>query len=190
MQKSLRTVIGSLVLAFSAIVSTPASAAYLQCAPFARQVSGIQLFGNAAGWWGQASGKYARGDAPKVGSVLVFKATGAMRVGHVAMVSQIVSDREIRVTHANWSVINGHRGQIERDVRVIDASAAGDWSQVKVWYAPIHGLGIKSYPVYGFVYGDKPADEVQMAAADAPQTDVPALRGMMLASVPTRTLLP
>jgi len=190
MQKSLRTMICSLALAISALVSAPASAAYLQCAPFARQVSGIQLFGNAAGWWGQASGKYARGDAPKVGSVLVFKATGAMRVGHVAMVSQIVSDREIRVTHANWSVINGHRGQIERDVTVVDASSAGDWSQVKVWYAPIRGIGIKSYPVYGFVYADKPADEVRMASATDTKADAPALRGMMLASVPTRTLLP
>jgi surface antigen len=180
----------SLALAIFAFASVPASAAYLQCAPFARQVSGIQLFGNAAGWWGQASGKYARGDAPEVGSVLVFKATGAMRVGHVAMVSEIVSDREIRVTHANWSIINGRRGQIERDVRVIDASPAGDWSQVKVWYAPIRGLGIKSYPVYGFVYADKPADPVRMAALDSPKADVPALRGMVLASIPTRTLLP
>jgi surface antigen len=188
MHKSMRTMICSLALAICALFSTPASA--LQCAPFARQVSGIQLFGNAAGWWGQASGKYARGDAPKAGSVLVFKATGAMRVGHVAMVSRVVSDREIRLTHANWSIINGRRGQIERDVTAIDTSPAGDWSQVKVWYAPIHGLGIKSYPVYGFVYADKPADEVRMASADEAKSDAPALRGMMLASVPTRTLLP
>jgi surface antigen len=189
MQKSLRTIICSLALAISALVSAPASAAYLQCAPFARQVSGIQLFGNAAGWWGQAAGKYSRGEAPKVGSVLVFKATGAMRVGHVAMVSRIVSDREIRITHANWSVINGRRGQIERDVTALDVSAAGDWSQVKVWYAPIGKLGTKSYPVYGFVYADQPANEVRMASADT-QADAPAMRGMMLASVPTRTLLP
>jgi surface antigen len=188
MQKSMRTVICSLALTVFALFSTPASA--LQCAPFARQVSGIQLFGNAAGWWGQASGKYARGETPKVGSVLVFKATGAMRVGHVAMVNRIVSDREIRITHANWSIINGRRGQIERDVTAIDTSAAGDWSQVKVWYAPIRGLGTKSYPVYGFVYGDKPADEVRMASGDDSKSDAPALRGMMLASVPTRTLLP
>ena len=47
-----------------------------------------------------------------------------MRVGHVAMVSRIVSDREIKVTHANWSVINEARGQVERDVTVVDTSAA------------------------------------------------------------------
>ena len=45
-----------------------------------------------------------------------------MRVGHVATVSRIISDRIIKVTHANWSIIGGHRGQVERDVTVVDAS--------------------------------------------------------------------
>ena len=85
--------------------------------------SGIQLFGAAAGWWNQAVGKYAQGNVPKAGAVLVFKAIGSMRSGHVATVSQIVSDRIIKVTHANWSIINGHRGQVEKDVTVIDTSA-------------------------------------------------------------------
>jgi surface antigen len=192
MQKSMKTAIGSLVLLVSALFSAaPASAAYLQCAPFAREVSGIQLFGNAGTWWGKASGKYDRGETPKIGAVLVFKATGSMRVGHVAMVSRIVSDREIRITHANWSVINGRRGQIERDVTVVDASPAGDWSQVKVWYAPIGSVGTRAYPVYGFVYNDKPLPQMQMAsAARAIDAAAPAMRGMLLASVPTRTLLP
>jgi surface antigen len=193
MHKAMKMTIGSLVLLLSAFFSAaPASAAYLQCAPFAREVSGIQLFGNAGTWWGQASGKYDRGEAPKVGAVLVFKATRAMRVGHVATVSRIVSDREIKITHANWSVINGRRGQIERDVTAIDVSAAGDWSEVKVWYAPVGGLGTRAYPVYGFVYNDKPMPAMQMASA-APASDAAsptAMRGMLLASVPTRTLLP
>ena len=192
MVKSLKAAIGSLVLLLSAIfASVPAEATYLQCAPFAREFSGIQLFGNAGTWWGKASGKYDRGEAPKVGAVLVFKASGAMRVGHVATVSRIVSAREIKVTHANWSIINGRRGQIERDVTVIDASAAGDWSKVKVWYAPLGDVGTRAYPVYGFVYNDKPLPTIQMASADqpAPVSDA-AIRGMLLASVPTRTLLP
>ena len=188
MLQSTRTLICSLALAILAFVSAPASAAYLQCAPFARQVSGIQLFGNAAGWWRQAGGRYDRGGAPKVGAVLVFKASGPMRVGHVAMVSRIVDDREIRVTHANWSVINGRRGQIERDVTVLDVSAAGDWSKVKVWYDPSGALGGRSYPVFGFVYADKPLPAIVMASAEA--AEAPAARGMLLASVPTRTLLP
>jgi surface antigen len=133
-------------------LATPSAAnaqSYLQCAPFARAFSGIQLFGAAAGWWHQAIGKYAQGGAPKPGSVLVFKALSSMRSGHVATVTQIVSDRIIRVTHANWG---GMRGRIEHDVTVIDASANNDWSAVKVWYAPIGGVGTKAYPTYGFIY--------------------------------------
>lgn len=170
-------------LAFLAFfVGAPAQAQYLQCAPFARHFSGIQLFGNAAGWWNQATGKYERGAAPKVGSVLVFKASGAMRVGHVATVSRVVDDREIRVTHANWSLIGGRRGQIERDVTVLDVSPDNDWSKVKVWYAPLRGLGTRAYPVYGFIYSGKAP--MQMAAADtAAAVGLPAFLG-------TRTLLP
>lgn len=183
--KQLKALIGSILLV-AALSGTPAEARYLQCAPFARAFSGIQLFGAAAGWWAQAIGRYVRGTAPQVGSVLVFKAYGAMRVGHVATVSQVVGDREIRVTHANWSRIGGRRGQIERDVAVIDASPANDWSRVKVWYAPLHGLGTRTYPVFGFIYAGKAAAEAALASA-APAADVsaglPAFAG-------TRTLLP
>jgi surface antigen len=69
------------------------------------------------------------------------------------MVSKVVGDRELLLTHANWS----RRGGIERDVRAIDVSAANDWSQVKVWYGPQGGLGTSSYPTSGFIYsGDAP----------------------------------
>jgi hypothetical protein len=37
---------------------------YLQCVPYARQASGIQLFGDARTWWDQAAGRYSRGHAP------------------------------------------------------------------------------------------------------------------------------
>lgn len=148
-----------------------------QCAPFARLVSGLQLFGNAGTWWGQADGRYERGAAPKTGAVLVFKAAGQMRVGHVAMVSQVVDARHIKVTHANWSPINGSRGQIETDVDVVDVSPANDWSEVRVWYAPLQALGTTAHPTYGFIYQDaaatqlaqaatQPAAPVQTAAAD------------------------
>lgn len=130
----------------------PAQAMALQCAPFARDVSGIEIFGNAGTWWGQAAGKYARGNEPKVGAVIAFKPTRSMPIGHVGMVSKIVSDREVLIDHANWSLINGRRGQIERGTRVMDVSAAGDWSEVRVWYAPVKGLGTSSYPLYGFIY--------------------------------------
>jgi surface antigen len=136
---------------FIAALTAPSAAnaqTFWQCAPFARVFSGIQLFGAAGSWWNQAIGKYSQGSAPKLGSVLVFKAIGSMRSGHVATVTQVVSDRIIKVTHANW----GTRGQVERDVTVVDASARGDWSAVKVWYGPIHDIGQKAYPTYGFIY--------------------------------------
>jgi surface antigen len=125
-------------------------ARFWQCAPFAREVSGVEIHGNAWTWWNQAAGRYARGNAPKTGSVMSFQRTARMPLGHVAMVSRIVSDREVLLTHANWS----RAGGIERDVRAVDVSAAGDWSQVKVWFAPNGGLGTSVYPVNGFIYSD------------------------------------
>ena len=128
-----RTVIGSMAVA-TALFFAGAGAAhadgYWQCAPFARLISGIQIFGDAWTWWGQAAGKYATGFSPKAGAVLVFRPSGAMRLGHVAVVSQVLTDRVIQITHANWSRIGGTRGQVEKDVTVVDVSPAGDWSQV------------------------------------------------------------
>lgn len=143
------------LVAFCALMTTvPAQARFWQCAPYAREISGIQIFGNANTWWSQAAGKYERGDTPQVGSVLSFRSFGKMRLGHVAMVSAVVSDREILLTHANWS----RRGGIEYNVRAIDVSAAGDWSQVKVWFGPLGDLGTTTYPTNGFIYGNKPVD--------------------------------
>jgi len=135
--------------------SAPAAAQFWQCAPYAREVSGIQIRGNADTWWGQAAGRYERGQRPREGAVLAFRATGRMRVGHVAMVSRVVSDREVLLTHANWS----RRGGVERDVRAVDVSEAGDWSLVRVWYGPQHDLGTSSYPTNGFIYADGGAEE-------------------------------
>ena len=138
-------------------VSAANAQAYLQCVPFARMISGIDLFGRAASWWHQAVGRYEQGSLPRAGAVLVFKAISSMRSGHVATVSRVVSDREIEVTHANWSIIHGRRGQIERNVQVVDVSPANDWSQVRVWWAPHQGLGTRAYPTFGFIYGKKAA---------------------------------
>ncbi len=123
-----------------------------QCAQFARMFSGIEIFGDAWTWWSQALGKYARGLTPQSGSVLVFKPSGAIPLGHVAVVQQVLTDRVIQVTHANWSPVGGQRGQIENNVTVVDVSPAGDWSQVKVWYRPRGDLGSTVYPTYGFIY--------------------------------------
>ncbi|WP_339426726.1 CHAP domain-containing protein, partial [Pseudomonas proteolytica] len=128
-------------------------AQFWQCAPYARMISGIEIRGNANTWWGQAAGRYARGHAPKVGAVLAFASTGRMRLGHVAMVSEVISDREVLLTHANWSRQNGERGHAEQDVTLTDASPYNDWSAVKVWYRDRDGLGSTIYPTYGFIYG-------------------------------------
>jgi surface antigen len=139
-----------------------------QCAPFARFFSGIRLFGDAWTWWEQASGKYAKGFTPDAGAVLVFKPYGPMSHGHVAVVSQVLTDRIIQVTHANWSPIGGRRGQVEKDVTVVDVSPKGDWSQVKVWYDPTGDLGSTVYPTYGFIYqAAQQAHQAAQAAASA-----------------------
>ena len=144
---------------------------YWQCVTFARMFSGIQIFGDAWTWWNQAtSGKYPTGFTPKAGAVLVFRPNGSMTRGHVAVVSQVLTDRVIQITHANWSLIGGSRGQVEKDVTVVDVSSGGDWSEVKVWYDPIRDLGKTAYPTYGFIYqnaNDSARTAVQMAAMSA-----------------------
>ncbi|MBC2670937.1 CHAP domain-containing protein [Novosphingobium piscinae] len=130
---------------------------YLQCVPYARQVSGIQIRGDAWTWWTQAEGRYARGSRPQVGAVMAFEPYGRMELGHVAAVSRIIDSRTVLLRHANWSPINGRRGQIEDDVRAIDVSPDNDWSQVRVWFAPIQGLGTTAWPVRGFIYPKKAA---------------------------------
>lgn len=166
MHVRVRTVLGSLAVAAVmsfAPISGAAADTYWQCVPFARLISGIQIFGDAYTWWKQAAGKYETGFQPKAGAVLCFKPSGKMKLGHVAVVSQVLTDRVIQITHANWSRIGGARGQIEKDVTVIDVSPAGDWSAVKVWYDPVRDLGSSTYPTYGFIYQDKDAG-VQQAS--------------------------
>ncbi len=118
----------------------------LECAPFARQVSGIQLYGEAYSWWDQAAGRYARGTEPVPGGILVFRRGGRLGSGHVSVVGRVVSAREITVTQANWV----HR-RITRDEPVLDVSARNDWSAVRVWWAPTGALGRTVYPTYGFI---------------------------------------
>ena len=129
---------------------------YRQCVPFAREASGIQLFGDALTWWDQAEGHYARGHEPKIGAVMSFRPHGPMTLGHVAMVSRVIDDRTVLLRHANWSPIDGRRGNVELDVRAVDVSPDNDWSEVRVWYAPIGDLGTTRWPVNGFIYKHKP----------------------------------
>lgn len=121
----------------------------ISCVPFARENSGIELAGNAGTWWGNAAGVYERGARPEVGSVLNFRSNGRMRMGHVAVVTNVLNGRTIEIDHANW----GSRGRVSRSVHVVDVSEANDWTAVRV------ALGTGDYgsiyPTYGFIY-DRP----------------------------------
>jgi surface antigen len=180
MKKRARTVAGSVIIALALTFTTTAAQAqdYWQCAYFARLFSGIQIFGDAWTWWTKANGKYAKGSTPQAGAVLVFRPQGAMKLGHVSVVSQVLTDRVIQVTHANWSRINGTRGQIEKNVTVVDVSPQGDWSRVKVWYDGLRDLGTTSYTTYGFVYST-PMQQAPGAARNAALTVAQTAAGQM-----------
>jgi surface antigen len=128
---------------------------YLQCVPYARRVTGVEIYGDAHTWWDQAEGRYARGHEPKVGAVMAFLPGGSSKLGHVAAVSKIVDSRTVLISHANWS----RRGQIERNVRAIDVSENNDWSAVRVWYDPIKAMGGRHWALAGFIYNRKPGAE-------------------------------
>ena len=150
----------------------------LQCVPFARENTGIELAGNAANWWDAAAGLYERGSRPEVGSIMNFRATGRMRMGHVAVVSNVIDARNVQIDHANWS----GRGVITRNVTVVDVSPGNDWSAVRV------ALGTGDfgsvYPTYGFIY-DRP-DKGTMIANVGVARGVPvvASTSLVMASLP------
>lgn len=141
------------------LLATPTQAQSLldyvgQCVPFARAASGIRIYGDAWTWWAQAEGRYRRGSHPKVGAVIVFEKTARLPFGHVAVISRVVERRVVMLTHANWSRTDrGERGHAEQDVTLFDVSRANDWSEVRVWFRGVEGLGGGVYPVSGFIYG-------------------------------------
>lgn len=162
-RKALLLIISALILGAAA----PASA--IQCVPYAREVSGIDLKGDAWQWWNAATGRYDRGRAPKDGAVLVFSRQGSMRYGHVSVVTRVVSSRLVLVDHANWAPARGSgRGAITTAVPVLDVSPKNDWSQVRVWYHPVSDFGSRVYRADGYVYQPRdpriPRPMVQQAA--------------------------
>jgi surface antigen len=132
----------------------------INCAPFARELSGIALYGDADSWWHSAAGRYGRSEQPVPGGVLVFKRTSRLRSGHVSVVTRVVSARQILVTQANW--VPGH---VDEDQLVVDLSDGNDWSQVRVWYPPAGTLGTNIYPAHGFIHPRRPATHAELARA-------------------------
>ena len=132
----------------------------LECAPFARALSGVALRGPADGWWDAAAGRYQRSSNPEADSVLVFRGSGRLPYGHVAVVSDVIEHRRILVTQANWV---HHR--ITADQTVIDVSPGNDWSVVRVFWPPSGSMGGGEYPAYGFIRAARPASHDQIGQA-------------------------
>lgn len=124
----------------------------ISCVPYARMVSGIQVTGNGYQWWGNAAGLYERGQRPEPGSVLAFRSSGGMRLGHVAVVQRIVNSREIEIEHANWEGPGIRKGTVMRNVSVIDVSPRNDWTAVRVQIGRSDESFGRVYPTYGFIH--------------------------------------
>lgn len=135
---------GSLSVAISNAKELKSEGKRVWCVPFARDASGVDIRGNAGTWWDQAKGNFARGHEPVVGAVMAFKSTRKLPMGHVAVVADIVSDREVLINHANWS-----RSKISLGMKVVDVSDKNDWSVVRV-ASNGDALG-RPYPVNGFI---------------------------------------
>ncbi len=147
----------------------------IQCVAFAKQDAGIMIRGNARDWWARAAGIYERGNRPEEGSVLSFRSTGRMPLGHVAVVSGTVDSRTIVIDQSHWN----SRG-ITRDIEVRDVSENNDWTAVRVQLG--HGGAFGSiYPTHGFIYprpargGEVTSDDREEAPARVRQVaEMPA----------------
>jgi hypothetical protein len=122
--------------------------AKLQCVPYARQISGVEIYGDANTWWARAEGRYPRSTLPASGAVLVVRGFYGPGRGHVAVVREVVGQRLLRVDHANWL----NRGEISVSVPVMDVSPNNDWSQIRVWHIPGGHWGGRVYQVEGFIH--------------------------------------
>lgn len=119
----------------------------LFCVEYARALSGLQIFGDAKYWWERAKNLYARASHPLEEAVMVFSGSARLKRGHLAVVSEIVSPREIRVEQANWL----NKGEIDRATPVLDVSDKNDWSRVRVWDVPSGQYGSRVYAISGFI---------------------------------------
>ncbi|MGE0272582.1 MAG: CHAP domain-containing protein [Alphaproteobacteria bacterium] len=142
----------------------------INCVQYVRSVSDVELSGDGWMWWDRAGDRYERGNTPQPGAIMVFKRTKSMVHGHVAIVSELVDERTIRINHANWAPRGGLRGRVDTDVTVQDISDNNDWSAVRVWYEKADNFG-RPYPIAGFVYspsGGVPAQDRTIEAKTTP----------------------
>lgn len=143
-------------VAQTAILTAPPTverwARYISCVPYARLRSGLQIFGDAKVWWSAAADLYQRMTQPAADAVMVFAGSKRIRRGHVAVVTAIVSPREIKVDHANWQ----NHGEIDLNMPVLDVSKNNDWSQVRVWDPKTSQFGARVYAISGFIAAPAP----------------------------------
>ncbi len=94
------------------------SAAQVFCVEYARLRSGLAVFGDAKYWWARAKDLYTRMSHPVDEAVMVFSGSKRLKRGHVAVVTKVVSPREIIVDQANWM----NKGEIGLATPVLDVS--------------------------------------------------------------------
>jgi hypothetical protein len=135
----------------------------LTCAPFARELSGLSIYGDADTWWDEAAGRYTRANHPEPGAVLVLQRSDRLPAGHVSVVSRLLTPRQILVIQANWVP-----GELDEDQLVVDVSERNDWTEVRVWYPPINQMGSHVYGAYGFILPPRPATHEELVRATQP----------------------
>jgi hypothetical protein len=143
------------VAAMTPSVETPLHRLF--CVEYARMRSGLEVFGDARHWWDRAKNLYARMSHPVEEAVMVFSGSKRLRRGHVAVVTEIVSPRQIIVDQANWE----NHGEIDHATPVLDVSRGNDWSQVRVWDMRSNTFGSHVYAISGFI-----AKSLTTAASD------------------------
>jgi hypothetical protein len=145
---------------------------FVWCVPYARQVSGVQIRGDADTWWSQAAGRYERGSTPAPYAVLTLKPDHRLKGGHVGVVTGIVGPREIRVSHANWGWTASTRGRVYTHMPAVDVSDANDWSRVRFKHPSVGAYG-RVYPALGFIYPGGGGPDVRVATAAPPPPRAP-----------------
>ena len=124
----------------------------IQCVPYAREVSGIPIRGDAYTWWNQAEAMgYKRGNKPQPGAVFVLSQTPRLRYGHLSVVKRIVDKRHIEVEHTNWGGNLATRCIVYKEMPVVDISKNNDWTSVRFWDYPSESYG-SVYRGSGFIY--------------------------------------
>jgi hypothetical protein len=146
-------------------------AAAVQCVPYVRAHSSVDIHGDAYTWWEKASGVYERSPSPVEGAVMVMVGYAGKHRAHVAIVRRLVTPREIRIDHANWL----NDGAIYVNDPVIDVSPDNDWSQVKVWNIRSGTWGTKTYALRGFI-GPGQAGDHSLVSSNAKPHDDPIAR--------------